>query len=64
MRRVGIEEAAAVGAELLDRDLTGGRPEGNVLGVDPHRVGQRVALRIQHWAAGGIGQRLIDRDGD
>ena len=33
MRRVGVEEAAAVGAELLDRLLRGDRPLGDGLGA-------------------------------
>ena len=31
MGRVGVEEAAAVGAQLLDGDLAGGRPDGDGL---------------------------------
>ena len=51
MRRVHVEEAAAVRAELLDRDLRGRRPDGQGL----HRavVGSvtRLARRVEHRAA-------------
>ncbi len=52
MRRVGVEEAATVGAELLDRLLGGERPAGDLLFGD--RRG-RVA---------GIERGLVDGDGD
>ena len=50
MRRVGVEEAAAVGAEHLDRFLRGHRPHGQ--GLRPRRGG------IGDDRAGGVPDRL------
>jgi ribosomal protein S15P/S13E len=58
MRRVGVEEAAAVGAELLDRLLRGDRPIGSVclsvLRVFHHRVALVVLERLAVGAVLGL----------
>ena len=47
MGRVGIEEAAAVGPELLDRDLRGGWAYRDHL-IRQHRLlGPRLALLVE-----------------
>jgi hypothetical protein len=52
VRRVGVEEAAAVGAEHLDGFLRGHRPHGQGLLVGALRFGHRFALGIlQGWPA-------------
>ncbi len=55
MRRIDVEEAAAIGAELLDRDLAGHRPQRKALlralerrGVEGCGEGLRQAERDQH----------------
>jgi len=42
VRRVGIEEAAAIGAELLDRFLRGDRPHGEDLFFGGRLLGHRM----------------------
>ena len=59
MGRVGVEEPAAVRAQLLDGDLRGGRPDGNQLLGERNGLHHRVARGILDgipvasvWAAG------------
>ena len=46
MGRVGVEEAAAVGAQFLDRFLGGDRPHRDLDFLDDHVLGDRLALGI------------------
>ena len=62
MRRVGVEEAAAVGAEHLDRDLRGDRPERDgLLGAFERRRLDIGAERLRH-ALPDQEQRVDDAD--
>ena len=54
MRRVGVEEAAAVGAEHLDRFLRGDRTHGQGLGLRRGRLRHGIALVVLERLAGGI----------
>ncbi len=67
MRRIDVEEAAAIGAELLDRDLGSGRPERNGLLGCRHLFGDRIALVVLERLTVGsvlrsvVGHRLHQR---
>ena len=50
MRRVGVEEAAAVGPELLDRFLRGDRTLGDRLRRAFDRLRDRVRMEILNRA--------------
>ena len=63
MRGVHVEEAAAVRAELLDRDLARGRAERHRLLGDELRLGDRLARRIDDGLARLILHRRLDRHG-
>ena len=53
MRGVDVEEAAAVGAELLDRDLRRDGPERNRLLGRGRLLGDRIALVVLERLAVG-----------
>ncbi len=57
--RVGVEEAAAVGPQLLDRLLGGDRPHGDGDLLDRHALGDRVALGILERVALVVQLRLV-----
>ena len=59
MGRVGVEEAAAVGAQQLDRFLRGHRTHRQRLGLRDRRVGDRLAGRVQHRLALRVHARLV-----
>ncbi len=58
MRRVRVVVAAAVGAELLDRDLRRGRAERQRLFDDRHFLRHILAGGVLHRIAGGILDRF------
>ena len=60
MRGIGIEKAAAVGAELLDGFLRGDGPHGQNLGLSRDGLGDRVALVIQERFALAVCFRIIE----
>jgi hypothetical protein len=59
VRGARVEEPAAVGAELLDRDLRRDRPDRQHLFLLRHLQRERMATRIFHPIAGGIGPRHL-----
>ncbi len=59
VRRVDVEEPAAVRAELLDRDLRRGRTERQRLLGHRDLLGDRVALRVLDRGARGVELRLV-----
>ncbi len=72
MRRVDVEEAAAVGAELLDRDLRGRRPHGQRLLGDRRAVGvgrgldeghRLIRFEVLHHALRDQRERQHERQG-
>ena len=60
MRRVDVEEAAAVGAELLDRDLRGRRPERQGLLLGARLFHDRLAVLVGERLAVGAVLRLLE----
>ncbi len=67
VRRVGVEEAAAVGPQFLDRLLGSDRPHRNGDFLDRHPLGHRVtigilkraSLIVHHWFV--VAYRLHER---
>jgi hypothetical protein len=59
MGRVGGEEAAAVGAELLDRDLGCGRSHRQELFRDRFVAGVRRGLKQRHGNIGPYQRTLL-----
>src|SRR5258705_12101404 len=59
MRRVHVEEAAAVGPELLDRDLRRGRPYRDDLLGQLGLLGRGLPLRVEHGLAVLVDDRLV-----
>ena len=58
MRRVRVEEATAVGAEVLDSDLRRGRTEREGLRSDGRFLGHLLARGVLHRIAVGVLDRL------
>ena len=57
VRRVGVEEAAAVGAQHLDRELRGDRPLGDRLLAALERRGSDVGVEVLRHALPDVEQR-------
>jgi len=62
MRRIGVEEAAAVGAEHLDRDLRGDRPDRDGLLATFERGGLDIRAKRLRYALPDQEQRVDDAD--
>ncbi len=61
MRRVGVVESSAVGAELLDRNLRGSGADGNRLFVEGRRFRGRLSLVVEDWTAVLTEHGLLER---
>ncbi len=63
VRRVDVEEAPTVRAELLDHDLRGGGPHGDDLLGELGLLGLGLTLLVQHRLALVVGHRFVVLDG-
>ena len=59
VRRVGVEEAAAVGAQFLDRLLRSDRPQSDDLLLGGRLLCDGIAGSVFHRVTGGIHLRIV-----